>query len=189
MTPEDRGPLSMRHLVKYPDCNATKNLFGGRMLAWIDEGAAMYAASQMKTDHLVTRLVGQIEFRVPVPLGHVCNIYARTKKEGNTSLTVTVTVTRTTFNGTGTEDVVCETDIVFVALDAKGKPTPWKDVPPARPRRKKNAPPDIHPGQTFLFGDGDHHQSLTTRDRDDNPIPPTCAYCGKVATLCKGIVK
>lgn len=33
----DDWTLSLRHLVKYPDCNATKNLFGGQMLAWIDE--------------------------------------------------------------------------------------------------------------------------------------------------------
>jgi acyl-CoA hydrolase len=119
----------MRHLVKYPDCNATKNLFGGKMLAWIDEGAAMYAACQMRTDNIVTRLVDKIEFRVPVPLGHVCNIYARTEREGRTSLTVRVTVTRKTFNGVGEELVVCETDLVFVALDENGKPTQWKVEP------------------------------------------------------------
>jgi hypothetical protein len=33
----------------------------------------------------------------------------------------------------------------------------------------------------------DHVQSLTTRDRDDNPIPPTCAYCGRVAERCEGV--
>ena len=119
------GTLSMRHLVKYPDCNATKNLFGGQMLAWVDEGAAMYASCQMRTDTLVTRKVGEIEFRLPVPLGHICNIYARTEREGRTSLTIRVTVTRQTFSG-GDELVVCETDLVFVALDKEGRPTPWK---------------------------------------------------------------
>lgn len=143
------GVLSMRHLVKYPECNATRNLFGGQMLAWVDEGAAMYAACQMKTDRLVTRKVGEIEFRVPVPLGHVCNVYARTKKEGNTSLTVTVTVTRKSFDGTGAEDVVCETDLVFVALDADGKPTPW-----AKPKRRaKKGTTTVSPDQVPMFGD------------------------------------
>lgn len=129
MTDREWGALSMRHLVKYPNCNATQNLFGGQMLAWVDEGAAMYAACQMKTDRLVTRKVGEIEFRVPVPLGHVCNIYARTEREGRTSLTVRVTVTRKTFDGMGDEQVVCETDLVFVALDENMKPTPWKAEP------------------------------------------------------------
>lgn len=148
------GTLSMRHLVKYPQCNATKNLFGGTMLAWVDEGAAMYAACQMHTDRLVTRKVGEIEFRVPVPLGYVCNIYARTKKEGNTSLTVTVTVTRKTFDGTGSEDVVCETDIVFVALDENGKPTPWAKALPKK-RRSKKGPHSVSPDQLNIFDAND----------------------------------
>ena len=156
------GTLSMRHLVMYPHCNSGARLFGGTMLAWVDEGAAMFAACQMKTDRLVTRNVGEIEFRVPVPLGYVCTIYARTKKEGTTSLTVTVTVTRKTFNGTGSEDVVCETDIVFVALDEHGKPTPW---------HSKSTP---------------HTQVLTSYNRDGQPIPPTCVECGRPQSLCTG---
>lgn len=174
------GILSMRHLVMYPHCNSGAHLFGGQMLAWVDEGAAMYAACQMKTDRLVTRKVGEVEFRVPVPLGHVCNVYARTKKEGNTSLTVTVTVTRKSFDGTGSEDVVCETDLVFVALDEAGKPTPW-----AKPKRRaRKGPPTVSPNQVPMFPA--HTQSLTTRDRDDNPCTPTCVVCGRAAEFCTG---
>lgn len=33
---------------------------------------------------------------------------------------------------------------------------------------------------------GDHVQRLTTRDRDDRPITPTCVYCGRPQALCKG---
>jgi acyl-CoA hydrolase len=173
MSDSPMGTLSMRHLVKYPECNATQNLFGGQMLAWVDEGAAMYAACQMKTDRLVTRKVGEIDFRVPVPLGYVCNIYARTKKEGNTSLTVTVTVTRRTFDGTGSEDVVCETDVVFVALDADGKPTPWTKTPPKK-RRSKEGPPSVSPDQLNIFDANDPRADYLTHKRvltKDKPVP------------------
>lgn len=149
----------------------------------------MYAACQMRTDRLVTRKVGEIEFRVPVPLGYVCNIYARTKKEGNTSLTVTVTVTRKTFDGTGSEDVVCETDIVFVALDQNGKPTPWTKTPPKK-RRSKKGTPSVSPDQLNIFDTNDpradyltHKRALTTEDRNGYPIPPTCGQGGQ---NCKG---
>lgn len=123
-SPNPHGILSMRHLVKYPDCNATQNLFGGQMLAWIDEAAALYASCQMHSDHIVTRLVGAIEFRVPVPLGYVCSIYTDTQRVGNTSLTVAATVTRRAA-ASNVEDVVCQTHVVFVAIDHLGKPTPW----------------------------------------------------------------
>lgn len=130
--PELTGPsnamiMSMRHIVKYPDCNATDNLFGGQMMAWIDEGAALYASCQMKTSRLVTRLFGAVEFRVPVPRGSVCTVYTGTAQTGKTSLKVHVKVTTNDFGaGADSEKVVCETDLVFVAVDENGKSTPWR---------------------------------------------------------------
>lgn len=35
--------------------------------------------------------------------------------------------------------------------------------------------------------DHDYHETLF--DRDDRPIQPTCAYCGKPKTLCQGGAK
>lgn len=32
-----------------------------------------------------------------------------------------------------------------------------------------------------------HRYAPTTRDRDDNPISPTCAHCGEAAQYCKGV--
>lgn len=119
--------MSMRHIVKYPDCNATDNLFGGQMLAWVDEGAALYASCQMHTGRLVTRLFGAVEFRVPVPRGSVCTVYCSTAREGKTSLTVHVMVTTNDFGGgSDNEKIVCETDLVFVAVDEHGHSTPWR---------------------------------------------------------------
>lgn len=34
--------------------------------------------------------------------------------------------------------------------------------------------------------EADHDYAETTLDRDDNPIPPTCAYCGSGKAFCKG---
>ena len=116
---------SIRHIVKYPDCNATDNLFGGRMMEWMDEGAALYAGCVMKRDELVTRVVGAIEFKRPVPRGWVCTVYARTVREGRTSLTVEVLVTRTS-RTQQVEQEVTRTEVVFVAVDAEGRATPWK---------------------------------------------------------------
>lgn len=116
--------LSARHLVKYPDCNATDNLFGGQMLAWIDEGAALYAGCRMKTDHLVTVKIGEIIFKVPVERGQIVSIFCKTIKEGRTSLTVEVIATKSSHSNQ-TEERVIETELVFVAVDPDGRPTEW----------------------------------------------------------------
>jgi hypothetical protein len=34
-----------------------------------------------------------------------------------------------------------------------------------------------------------HYYAETLRDRDENPIPPTCAHCGRAKEWCEGIKK
>lgn len=115
---------STRHLVMPQHLNAANTLFGGQLLAWIDEGAALFAACQMKTDHLVTLKFSETIFRVPVKQGEVVTIYCKNVKEGNTSLTVSCRVTKKSFEAT--EDVVIETEIVFVSVDENGKKKVWR---------------------------------------------------------------
>lgn len=86
--------LSHRSLVLYGDCNSTKNLFGGQMLAWMDLAAGMYAQCQMKWGQVVTRQMGDVEFKVPIPLGWVCTIYAKTHSEGKSSLVMVLWLKR-----------------------------------------------------------------------------------------------
>jgi acyl-CoA thioesterase YciA len=121
--------LTHRSLVLYPDCNSTQNLFGGRMMSWMDVGAGMYAQCQTKS-HVVTRAVGNIEFKVPVPLGWTCSVYARTVRAGRTSIAVEVLVTRRDML-TDTEEEVTRTEFVMVAVrevDGVLKPYAWNAV-------------------------------------------------------------
>ena len=112
-------------MIMNPQCNATDNLFGGQMLAWIDEGAAMYASCQMQRDRLVTASISQVDFKLPIPKGWTCSVYCKTLKEGRTSLTIDVLVTRTS-HSRRVEEEVTKTSIVFVAVDENFKPVPWK---------------------------------------------------------------
>lgn len=116
---------STRHLVMPQHLNAANTLFGGQLLAWIDEGAALYAACQMKTDHLVTLKFAETIFKVPVEQGRVVTIYCKTVKEGSTSLTVSVLVTKKSYEQ-GQEEIVIETELVFVAVDECGKKKIWR---------------------------------------------------------------
>ncbi len=121
---EDGYFLSGRHLVMAPDCNATENLFGGQLLSWIDEGAALFAGCKMGTDRLVTLKMGEIIFKVPVERGRVVSVYCKTSHEGTTSLGVHVVVTKRSFEAGG-ETPVIDTNIVFVSVGEDGKPRPW----------------------------------------------------------------
>lgn len=114
--------LSNRHYVMPKHLNAANSLFGGQMMAWIDEAAAMYASCQMKTDRIVT-VACSVEFKVPVEQGKIVSIYCRRGKVGNTSLTVDVRVLK---QDKSSDDVtVVETSITFVALDENGKKMVW----------------------------------------------------------------
>ena len=112
------------HIVKYPDCNATQNLFGGKLLAWVDEKAAIFASKHMKEDLVVTAHFGGLDFAVPAELRKVVRIYAEVLHEGNTSLKVGVLVTKSSLSSVD-EIIIARNEIIFVSVDKNGKPKQW----------------------------------------------------------------
>jgi acyl-CoA hydrolase len=103
------------------DLNYANALFGGRILEWIDEEAAIYAICQLETNCLVTKHIGEISFESPAIQGDVVEFGLETKKIGRTSITVTCIV-----RNKATKSVICMADdIVFVRVnpDTK-KPVP-----------------------------------------------------------------
>lgn len=51
-----------RKWVKPGDLNANGTLFGGRLLAWIDEEAALYSIIQLENSKVVTKYMSEINF-------------------------------------------------------------------------------------------------------------------------------
>ena len=119
--------LSTRHLIKYPDLNATHNLFGGTMMSWMDEGAALYASSITGSNQIVTRYINPIEFKAPCKLGNLVNIYCATSKVGTTSLGVSVLVTTCPPGNTdpNQEVLVTTSEFIFVVVDEQGNKRRW----------------------------------------------------------------
>lgn len=109
-----------RKIVKSADLNGAGGLFGGQALAWIDEEAAIFAMCQLGTNNLVTAAMSSISFRAPAHLGDIIEIGCDVVKFGTTSITVSCTMR----NKTTQQDIVTVDQIVFVALDSNGKPTP-----------------------------------------------------------------
>ena len=57
--------LITTHPVKKSDLGFHGNLFGGKLLAWIDAAAAAYAAEVCDTPRMVTVAIERCEFKRP----------------------------------------------------------------------------------------------------------------------------
>ena len=109
-----------RKLIKPQDLNAHGTLFGGSLLAWIDEEAAIFVSCQLGKGNIVTKYMSEINFVNSAKLGEVIEIGMETVKFGRTSITVKCEV-RNKF----TKDTIITIDtIVFVHVDQFGRPMP-----------------------------------------------------------------
>lgn len=108
-----------RRFVRPNDLNISNRLFGGQLLSWIDEEAAIYASCQMGHDKVVTKYMSEIDFKISAQTGDILEFGLEVVSVGNTSLT-----TRCEVRHKISRRVVITVDrIVFVAVDKKGKPT------------------------------------------------------------------
>lgn len=109
-----------RRLVKTEDLNPRGTLFGGRLMEFIDEEAAIYAICQLKTENIVTKIISEINFIAPGRLGDVIEIGMDVISIGRTSITLKCAV-----RNKKTEDIIVNIDkIVFVNVDGNGRPAP-----------------------------------------------------------------
>ena len=116
-----------RKLIKPQDMNAHGTLFGGTVLSWIDEEAAIFVSCQLGKGNLVTKFMSEIDFVSSATLGDIIEIGMETVKFGKSSITVRCVV-RNKF----TKEVIIKIDkIVFVHVDEEGRPSPHNMDQPA----------------------------------------------------------
>ncbi|HNQ24137.1 MAG TPA: hotdog domain-containing protein [Phycisphaerae bacterium] len=105
------------------DTNAQGTIFGGFILSLIDQAAYVEALRQSHQRY-VTVAVREVEFQQPVFVGDVLSLYASTLRVGTTSIAVRVRVTAARRRAPDTVVPVTEAEVVLVALDDAGRPTP-----------------------------------------------------------------
>ena len=71
-----------RKWVKPEDLNANGTLFGGKVLAWIDEEAALYSIIQLENRKVVTKYMSEINFMTTAVEGDVIEIGVEAIKFG-----------------------------------------------------------------------------------------------------------
>ena len=110
-------------MCKDGDCGYHGTLFGGLMLAWLDEAAVAFASELSDTPRMVTVSMDKVEFLKPVRPGQIIKIYGKLDSFGRTSCTVSMQARRySVYNRT--ERVVCQTNIKFVRIDGDGEAIP-----------------------------------------------------------------
>jgi len=119
---ESNEIMSFRKMVKPEDLNAANCLFGGEMMKWLDEAAAIYVICKLKTTNIVTLKVSELIFKNPGYQGDVVEFYCSTSRIGKTSYTVAISA-RTKEICKPSRDIVTA-ELVFVKIDEDGNPTP-----------------------------------------------------------------
>lgn len=123
--PERR--LALRVVTMPRDTNAYGTIFGGVILSYIDQ-AGFVEARRHGVHRWVTVAIDRVEFTQPVHLGDVVNLYATTIRAGTSSVTIRIEVEAERYT-TGDRVPVTTAGITLVAVDARGKPIPFRSTP------------------------------------------------------------
>src|SRR6476660_6002889 len=81
-----------RKWVKPEDLNAHGTLFGGSLLRWIDEEAAIYAILQLGNPKVVTKFISEISFESSALQGDLLEMWLTAVAFGRTSITMRAVV-------------------------------------------------------------------------------------------------
>ena len=109
-----------RKWIKPQDLNPNRSLFGGRLLEWIDEEAALYAIIQLENPRTVTKYISEIDFKSSAREGDIVEIGIEVIKFGTASITLKCEVR----NKMTRETIITIDRIVMVGLDENGNAKP-----------------------------------------------------------------
>ena len=105
------------------DTNAHGTIFGGVILSYIDQAAAVEAKRQ-GASFIVTVAMREVVFHEPVLVGDLVSFYTSLVRLGRTSITVSVEVVSQRDQPRAEPVRVTQAEVTFVNLDANRKPLP-----------------------------------------------------------------
>lgn len=107
-----------RKWVKPEDLNPNGTLFGGKLLAWLDEELALYTIIQLENSRIVTKYMSEINFRSSARQGDIIEIGIDVVKFGNTSVVLKCEAR----NMMTRETIITIDETTMVNVDENGKP-------------------------------------------------------------------
>ena len=115
--------METHRLVLPGDLNHYGFLFGGRLLAWIDEASWIAASLEFPHCQFVTVAMDTVEFHHSVREGTILTIHCERTRTGTTSVTYAVKV----WDRNTQTDPIFSTAVTFVRVDANGQKLPLGD--------------------------------------------------------------
>ncbi|MBK3496639.1 acyl-CoA thioesterase [Viridibacillus sp. YIM B01967] len=122
-------------LVLPPDTNHMNSIFGGKVLAYIDEIAAITSMKHAKSA-VVTASIDSVDFVSPAHIGDVLELECVVTSTGRSSMEVYVRVISRNLL-TGEQKLTTESFVTMVAVDENGKPVPVPGVFPETEAEKR----------------------------------------------------
>ena len=115
--------------------NVRGDLFGGELMALVDQAAAV-AAIRHAGGPAVTASIDRVDFRERIPVGSLVTVEARVDFVGNTSMDISVDVYAEKVS-TGERRHTHTAHVVFVAIDEEGKPKRVPRLVPATDQERE----------------------------------------------------
>lgn len=115
--------LITTHICKASELGVHGNMFGGTLLALIDESGGAYASQLCDTPRIVTVKIDELIFGKPVRVGNLLKIYGKVLEFGRTSISIYIEVRKHNVY-TGEQETVTHTNIKFVRIDEDGNAIP-----------------------------------------------------------------
>jgi acyl-CoA hydrolase len=113
--------LVATHHVLTMHLGVAGTLFGGMLLAWVDEAAALYA-NKAADNRFVTFELEKVRFLLPCIVGDIVEVGARPLKASRSGLQLELRVAR--LGKDDAKETVLSTRAVMVAVDGEGKKMP-----------------------------------------------------------------
>ena len=131
-----KDPVAISTKVVLPnDTNTLGKLFGGSLLAWMDEIGAV-AAHRHSGRVAVTASINHVSFTLPVDLGAIVTLQAKVSRAFNSSMEVIIDVyieDRISGEKTASNQAI----LTFVAVDQNGRSIEVPDIIPETEEEKQ----------------------------------------------------
>ena len=112
--------LITRRLCLVKDTGHAGVLWGGNVMAWVDEAGAIYAGRKTRNAYLVTKAFTGIDFKHQVRPGDAIDFWGKVARWGVTSLTIELRVLAWRPESSARREVL-DVKGVFVAIDPQGR--------------------------------------------------------------------
>lgn len=112
-----------QHIVMSKDLNPANSIFGGQVLAWLDEAAALYVMYKIKYTNIVTFSMTDVLFKNPAKNGDHLKFFGEIVETKSTRAVVRVKAVAANPETQIQREIITCT-VTFVCLNEKGKPYP-----------------------------------------------------------------